>query len=129
MRGIEQLEQAVSDARAAHTGAMGRLLAAEKRHDTARTPWGREKARKTVLRLIGEVRQSEGIYRGAQLDLALMRWDHATTEARKAEGRARRAVDLGKDPATINAAYEARDAAVAAIEVAADLVEKWKPVP
>ena len=129
MRTIDQLEGAVAATHADHATAMGRLLAAERKYDRARTSWGQERARKAVLACIEEARVAEGAYRGAQLDLALMRWDMATRYARECEAAARHAVDKGKGAETVNAAIEKRDNAVTLIPVAAAEVERWKPVP
>jgi hypothetical protein len=128
MRTVDQLEGIVAGSRADHTAAMGRLLAAERKHDRARTAWGRERARKQVLVLIEEVRLSEQVYRGACMDLALMRWDAATRHVRELEAIARNAVDKGKGPEAINKAIENRDAALALVTAAAAEVEQWKPV-
>jgi hypothetical protein len=111
-----------------HHAALGRLLAAEARHDRARTQWGRDRERKRVLAAYEETRVAETAYRGAKMDLALMRWDRATALCRELEGRARYAVDKGKGPEAINKAIEERDAAIALVPVAAAEVERWKPV-
>jgi hypothetical protein len=129
VRGLAQLEKAVEDAREAHTGAIGRLLAAEARHDKARTSFMRGWHRGNVLRAVAEARITEDVYRGAQLDLALMRWETACEDARRLQAVAQRAVDTGKGPETINKAWEAADAAFAAIAPAQARVEAWKPVP
>lgn len=128
MRTLAQLEDAAEVAERDHIAAMGRLLAADARYDRARTQWGRERERKRVLALIEEARLAELAHRGANMDLALMRWDQATALCRELEARARYAVDKGKGPEAINKAIEDRDAAVALVPAAAAEVERWKPV-
>lgn len=128
MRSVAQLEDELEWAEYDHTAAMGRLLAAEAKFDRARTAWGRAHTHRRVLACIEEVRVTEMVYRAARLDLALRRWEQAGEDARRFEGVARNAVDMGKGPAAVNAAFEARDNAVAAIVKAAAEVERWKPL-
>jgi hypothetical protein len=128
MKSIEQLRQAVEGAREAHTAAMGRLLAAEQKHDDARFAFTREKWRKRVLECITEVRATEDFYRGAQRDLALLTWDEAIRDARRLHEKAQRAAELRKPPEQINEAWQAHEEALAMVQRAAAAVDLWRPV-
>lgn len=128
MKSLEQLREDVDAAHEAQVAAMGRLLAAEKRHDDARFAFSREKWRKRVLECIREVRQTEDMYRGAQRDLALRTWDEAINEARRLHELAQHASATRKDPETVNAAWKAHDEALAAVHKAKFAVDVWRPV-
>lgn len=107
---------------------MRQLAAAERKHDTARTEWGRERAKKRVLALFAEVRMADRAIGDAKFDLALLAWKVATETAADLETKARDLVDAGAGADAINAAFRERDEAYERIPVAAAEVERWKPV-
>lgn len=124
-----ELIEAVETARDDHTAALGRLLAAEAKHDKARTTWGRDRAHKKVLAAIAEARHTEDAYRGRQLDAAMLEWQQAMDESRRLHAVAQHAIEHEHSPQERKRALDAADEALERMAKAEARVQQWRPVP